>query len=60
MMNYQKPLMILLDLTASFFETGAMATPTKSQNSTILDQGFSSSFTNVLNELSIFFFLIYY
>jgi hypothetical protein len=30
-------------LTASFFETGAMAIPTKSQNTTILDQGVPAS-----------------
>jgi len=27
------------NLTASFFETGTMATPTKSQNPTVLGQG---------------------
>ena len=43
MMNYQKPLTIHLDLTASFFETGVMATPSKSQNPIILDVGVPAS-----------------
>ena len=35
--------MILLDLTASFFETGAMATPSKSQNPKFLNVGVPAS-----------------